>query len=77
MFIIQIVKEGRSAERRGKGSMACHCALEMNSEVRSEAGRAAVRVTEALVVETVKRLSRGCPPRSSQRLRERVQHPPP
>ena len=42
--------------------MAYHSALEMNSEVRSEAGRAAIRATEALVVETVRLLSRGCPP---------------
>ena len=42
--------------------MAYHSALEMNSEVRSEAGRAAIRATEALVVETVRLLSRSCPP---------------
>ena len=42
--------------------MAYDSALEMNSEVRSEAGRAVVRATEALIVETVKLLSRTCPP---------------
>jgi hypothetical protein len=42
--------------------MTYHSVLEMNSEVRSEAGRAVVRATETLVVETVTLLSRGCPP---------------
>ncbi len=41
--------------------MAYHCALEMNSEVRTEAGPAVVRAAEALVAETVKLLSRNCP----------------
>lgn len=42
--------------------MSYHSVLEMNSEVRSEAGQAVVRATEALVVEKVKLLSRSCPP---------------
>ncbi len=42
--------------------MAYHSALEMNSEVRSEAGRAVVEAAQALVVETVTLLSRSCPP---------------
>jgi hypothetical protein len=42
--------------------MAYHCALEMNSEVRTEAGPAVVDATQALVVETVTLLSRSCPP---------------
>ena len=42
--------------------MAYHHALEMNGEIRSEAGRAVVGATQALVVETVKLLSRSCPP---------------
>jgi hypothetical protein len=41
--------------------MPYHCALEIKSEERTEAERAAVEATEALVVETVKLLSRGCP----------------
>ena len=42
--------------------MAYHCAPQINSEIRSEASRSVVGATEALVVETVKRLSRSCPP---------------
>jgi hypothetical protein len=42
--------------------MTYHCALEMDSQERTEAERAAVEATEALVVEAVKLLSRGCPP---------------
>ena len=42
--------------------MAYHCAPQMSSEIRSEASRSVVGATEALVVETVKRLSRSCPP---------------
>ena len=42
--------------------MAYHFALQMNSELRTEAGRAVVGATETLVVETVKLLSRSCPP---------------
>ncbi len=49
-------------ERPRKGNIACHSALQMNSEVRTEAGRAVVGATETLIVETVKRLSRSCPP---------------
>ncbi len=41
--------------------MAYHSALEMNSEIRSEGPRAVVGATQALVVETVKHLSRNCP----------------
>ena len=42
--------------------MAYHRALELNSELRSEAGRAVVGATQTLIVETVNRLSRSCPP---------------
>ncbi len=42
--------------------MAYHSVLEMDSEVRSEAGRAVVGAAEALILETVMLLSRTCPP---------------
>jgi hypothetical protein len=42
--------------------MAYHSALAINSKQRSEAGRAVVDATQALVVETVTLLSRSCPP---------------
>jgi hypothetical protein len=42
--------------------MAYHHALAINSEQRSEADRAIVEAAQALVVETVKLLSRSCPP---------------
>jgi hypothetical protein len=53
------------AERRARGKMTYQRALEMNSEGRSGAKLAVVEIAEAaeaLVVETVKLLSRGCPP---------------
>lgn len=42
--------------------MPYRCVLEINSEERTEVERAAVEAAETLVVETVKLLSRGCPP---------------
>jgi hypothetical protein len=42
--------------------MAYQGALAIDSEQRSETERQVVDATEALVVETVKLLSRGCPP---------------
>jgi hypothetical protein len=42
--------------------MPYRCAVEINSEERSEAGRARVEAAEALMRETVKRLCRRCPP---------------
>jgi hypothetical protein len=53
--------ERHLAERHRKGNVANHSALEMNSEIRSEDPRAVVGATQALVVETVKLLSRNCP----------------
>ena len=42
--------------------MTYHSVLEMNGEVRTEASRAVVEAAQTLVVETVKLLSRTCPP---------------
>jgi hypothetical protein len=38
--IIHTESERRLAEHDGKGNMAYHCALQMNSEIRTEAGQA-------------------------------------
>ncbi len=42
--------------------MAYQDALATDSDQRSETGRQVVQATEALVMETVKLLSQGCPP---------------
>lgn len=42
--------------------MAYQVAPAVDTEQRSETERQAVEATEALVVQTVKRLSQGCPP---------------
>lgn len=56
--------------------MTYHCALEMDSQERTEAERAAVEATEALVVEAVKLLSRGSALQTlSERPRERTYLP--
>ncbi len=46
--------------------MGYHGAPEINSCQLTETEQAVVEATEALVVETVKLLSRGCPPESLQ-----------
>jgi hypothetical protein len=46
--------------------MAYHSALAINSKQRSETERAVVESAEALILETVKLLSRNCPPENLQ-----------